>query len=184
MSGRTGEERGAEVNAGLIEDIFKSHYREFFSYSMFLVNDTDQAKDIIQEAFLYSFENMDSINSADSLIPYIKRTIHSKSINLLVRNRSLDKHHRAIFLNSDLYGSYDSIFSYLELKEIEDIISGAMEKLPEKSRKVFELSRFSGLTHDEIAKELGISYKTVEVHIYRVLKVMKKKLAVYRRPSS
>lgn len=172
------------MHAGLLEEAFKTHYRELFSYSMFLVNDIEQAKDIIQEAFLYTFENMAKINKAESLVPYIKRAIHSKSINYLVRNRSLDKHHRAIFLSSDLHASYDSVFSYIELKEIEGILRRVMNELPGKSRKVFELSRFSGLKHDEIARELGISYKTVEVHIYRVLKVLKKELSSYRRPLS
>lgn len=59
---------------------------------------------------------------------------------------------------------------------LQDVIN----ELPKQSRKVFELSRVKGLRHDEIAEELAISYKTVEVHIYRSLKILKEKLREFR----
>lgn len=55
-------------------------------------------------------------------------------------------------------------------------IQQAIEKLPEKCRKVFELSRFDELKYKEIAEKLGISIKTVEVQISKALKILREEL--------
>jgi len=47
-----------------------------------------------------------------------------------------------------------------------------INKLPKKCRKVLLLSKKEGLTHDEIAKYLEISNKTVEGHISRAFKIL------------
>jgi RNA polymerase sigma factor (sigma-70 family) len=42
--------------------------------------------------------------------------------------------------------------------------------MPAMRRKIFELSRFGGMSYKEIAVELSLSVKTVEHHISRALK--------------
>ena len=41
------------------------------------------------------------------------------------------------------------------------------------------LSRFDGMTYNEIALELGISEKTVEYHISKALKILRSELGDY-----
>ena len=164
----------------ILEKIFRSNYREIYSYALYLVNDPDISKDLVQESFLYTYENISKIHNKESLLFYIKKTIHSKAMNLVTRNKNIEKHHRIINGRADSIESFNSIYSYLTVKEIESIIQVVIEDLPDKSRKVFELSRMSGLKHEEIAEQLSISYKTVEVHIYRVLKILKVKLSEFR----
>jgi len=54
-----------------------------------------------------------------------------------------------------------------------------VEKLPEKCRLVFMMSRYQGMKNQEIAAELGISVRTVEAQIYNALKVIKEELKDY-----
>lgn len=173
------ESRGV-VTGELIEEAFRLHYRELFSYAIYIVSDSDLAKDLLQEAFLYAYENRSTIKSKETLVYYIRRVIHSKAINLVKRNRLLDRHHKNIIQDSEIISSYNSTYSYLTVKEIEKVLQDVINELPKQSRKVFELSRVKGLRHDEIAEELSISYKTVEVHIYRSLKILKEKLREFR----
>ena len=49
-------------------------------------------------------------------------------------------------------------------------LSVALEKLPEQCRRAFLLNRLEGLTHAEIASQLGVSTKTVQRHIERALR--------------
>jgi RNA polymerase sigma factor (sigma-70 family) len=49
-------------------------------------------------------------------------------------------------------------------------LSAALEKLPEQCRRAFLLNRLEGLTHSEIASQLGVSTKTVQRHIERALR--------------
>ena len=53
----------------------------------------------------------------------------------------------------------------------------AVSELPERCREVFELSRVQGLKYAEIALVLDISIKSVETHIGRALRALRKRLA-------
>ncbi|ULT40912.1 LuxR C-terminal-related transcriptional regulator [Niabella defluvii] len=47
-------------------------------------------------------------------------------------------------------------------------------QLPEKRKQIFMLSRYSNLSHKQIADQLSISSKTVENHIALALKYIKR----------
>jgi RNA polymerase sigma-70 factor (ECF subfamily) len=51
-----------------------------------------------------------------------------------------------------------------------------MDKMPDKMREVFRLSRREHLTHREIANRLQISEETVKKQIYLALKILKSNL--------
>ncbi|MFA6677764.1 MAG: RNA polymerase sigma-70 factor [Bacteroidales bacterium] len=63
--------------------------------------------------------------------------------------------------------------------EIEDIVSNTLSSLSKESRLIFEMSRFSDKKNIEIAQELQISVKTVEYHISKVLRILRKNLKDY-----
>ena len=48
--------------------------------------------------------------------------------------------------------------------------------MKEPVRSAFHLSRFCNMTNEEVAKELGISVKTVEYRISSALRILKKNL--------
>ena len=55
----------------------------------------------------------------------------------------------------------------------------AIEKLPERCRATFILSRFSGFEYSEIADILGVSLQTVKNQMNKAISVLKNLLAVY-----
>lgn len=63
--------------------------------------------------------------------------------------------------------------------EIQEIVTKTLSLLPEQSRLIFELSRYSNKTNKEIAEELNVSIKTVEYHITRTLKQLRTDLKDY-----
>jgi RNA polymerase sigma-70 factor (ECF subfamily) len=55
----------------------------------------------------------------------------------------------------------------------------ALEELSEQTAKIFVMNREEFKSYKEIAKELGISIKSVEYHISRALLTMRKHLKDY-----
>lgn len=62
------------------------------------------------------------------------------------------------------------------LKKKHDLIAIEIQNLPPKCREAFLLNKKHGLKYKEVAEELNISVKTVELHISKALKGIKKKL--------
>ena len=56
------------------------------------------------------------------------------------------------------------------------VVRLTLEKMPERRRLIFELSRFKGLSYKEIAEKLNVSIRTVEHQGYLALIELKKVL--------
>jgi len=61
-------------------------------------------------------------------------------------------------------------------RDLQLIIDKLIERMPEKQRIIFKLSRQEGLSNNEIANRLGLSVRSVENQIYRALKFIKARL--------
>jgi RNA polymerase sigma-70 factor (ECF subfamily) len=64
--------------------------------------------------------------------------------------------------------------------ELAAAIRVAVQRLPERCRDVFALHREQGMSYNEIADVLGIAPKTVEIHMGRAFKLLRKSLARFR----
>ena len=64
-------------------------------------------------------------------------------------------------------------------EEIYTIWERSLASLPAKTRQIFEMNRNEGKKYREIALELGISEKTVEVHMSAALKLLRVNLAEF-----
>ena len=60
--------------------------------------------------------------------------------------------------------------------EVQSILDKSIALLPGRCREVFYLSRFEDLSNKEIANKLGISVFTVETHMKKALKYLRKSL--------
>ncbi len=69
--------------------------------------------------------------------------------------------------------------SYME--QTIEIIEKLIKKLPERQREAFELSRFDGLLHEEIAEVMNISARTVNNHIVSASNFLREEYEVYNR---
>ena len=60
-----------------------------------------------------------------------------------------------------------------EFRETQRIIIDALANLPHHQRMIFIMSRFQGLTYNQIADHLDISPKTVESHMVKALRLLR-----------
>ncbi|MDR1172343.1 MAG: RNA polymerase sigma-70 factor [Bacteroidales bacterium] len=166
------------------ESLYKELQPRLYAYSRKFIDDPETARDLVQDAFIKFWEDIDITAIHTSIAAYLRKTVHNLC---LLHLRSQQIHQRfenymafklkeaeLNFFSPD-YGVYTSIF----LKDMEDIIKKCVENLPPQSRRIFEMSRTKGMSYAEIADELGISVRTVENHVYRVLAIMKTELHDY-----
>lgn len=77
-----------------------------------------------------------------------------------IENRYVDYMLRTGLVNDNTY--FDKITDAYYSKQLGEEINGAINKLPERCREIFRLSRFEEMSYKEIAERLSISPKTVE----------------------
>ena len=77
---------------------------------------------------------------------------------------------------------YEPIFDdpdfYLE-NELLTLFNDALKRLPESYREAFEMSRFDGMTHKEIADLLNVSRQTVNYRLSKALEILREELKDY-----
>lgn len=155
--------------------IFDKYYGEFCKISFKYTGRLEIAEDIVQEVFINIWNKRYSLNCTGNVKPYFIRSVINASINyiqsLFARQRMVDETH---IENVHSFNHHDVISNELNM-----LITKAIETLPERCRIIFSLSRFSGLSNNEISQELNISVKTIENQITIAIKKMHAYLKSY-----
>ncbi len=73
--------------------------------------------------------------------------------------------------------AFDPAWLYDE--DIRRIVHEAIARLPEKTRRIFQMSRFGNKTYGEIADEVGLSVKSIEFHMSKALRELRSDLGKY-----
>ena len=74
----------------------------------------------------------------------------------------------------NLYVLEDETLCSLVLKDYEEKLNNVLNKLPEKTRQIFLLSRRDGLKNKEIAEKMQLLEKSIEYHITKALLEIRK----------
>lgn len=143
------------------------------------LQNSEDARDVVQETFIRLWESRKNLNIDKSLVNYIYTIAKNQCINILLKRKNSFKYREKLKqkeISLNLKALYNTDPSVLFKKEIEIIIKQVLEESSSEARKIFSLSRNTGKTNKEIARELNISIKTVEYHIAKVLKVLRIRL--------
>ncbi len=124
------------------------------------------AQDIIQNAFLYIWENRSKIDEGKSLRSYLYRIAYTRMLNHIKAQKKYDDTEEA--LQKELSDS-DPV-EELKARELMQVVDDAVRNMPPKRRAVFELCFMQEFTYKESAEMLEISVNTVENHMQKAFK--------------
>ncbi|MDN5216482.1 RNA polymerase sigma-70 factor [Fulvivirgaceae bacterium BMA12] len=138
----------------------------------------DKAEDIVQETFVKVWTHREKLQPHLPFVPYIIRI----SKNLIINRAKKRLHEQAYLRYKSLVHQDigDTTENHVFLKELKDLLETKVAQLPEKRKKIYQMSREQGLTNREIAKKLVVSESTVENHINKALKDLKNYLQTYK----
>ena len=131
---------------------------------MRVVMRAEDAEDILQEAFMEAFVNLDKLKNAEAFGGWLKRIVINKSINHVRRNQKSWLEIEETDLNNI---PDEQTIDESEFGEKLQAITEALGSLPEKYRVVVNLHVFEQMDFEEIAALMGIPSGTVRVQYMR-----------------
>ncbi|ACU03579.1 RNA polymerase sigma factor [Pedobacter heparinus] len=155
-------------------EIFERYKIILYKHAIRLINDQEEVNDIIQELFLTLWQKKGTIILTTSLSSYLYQSVRNRIFDFIahqkVENNYLDSI-RDFALNGQLITE-----DQIRMKELNIIIEKEISALPERMRKVFEMSRLTDLSYKQIGERLDISDKTVKQQVYNAVKILKLKI--------
>lgn len=176
QQGSAGEISFRKGDKAAFESLFRAFYPRLVQYAHKILQDRDEAEEMVQQVFITLWEQQQELNIHSSLKSYLYRAVHNRCLNSIEKARV-----RTLYAQETLANTSEEIqpLQSLQHNELQKEMARALDKLPEQCRRVFELSRYEGLKYAAIAEVLGISVKTVENQIGKALRILRLELKEY-----
>lgn len=156
------------------EELFKSQYEPLVQFTYKYLNNLEEAEEVVQETFYKLWEKSAEIDIEISLKSYLYQSVRNASLNL-IKHKGVKRK----YIKDASHHKENTTINFMEIDELKATINEAVSQLPPMCKEVFELSRYEQKKHKEIAEQLNISVKTVENHVGKALKILKKSLKEY-----
>lgn len=160
-------------NKKALDELYQYYYPRLYGFSKGFLKVEDDIDDILQDVFVKIWLNRRKINNVKTFNSWIF-TITKNAILTYFREKTRHNEFESrlqqlatteVVLNADV--------EYEDLKKQTDLI---IDKLPEKRKEIFRLSREEGMSYKEISEKMGISIKTVEDHMLHSLRYLRDQL--------
>ena len=146
------------------ETLYQRYAKAMYNTSLRIVNNTADAEDVLQEAFIDAFRSLNEFSYRSTFGAWLKKIVINKSINVL-RKRKVD------LVELDQSSAYaiteEHFLDEEDLKFRVGQVKKAIQKLADGYRTVLSLYLLEGYDKEEISEILGISHNTVRTQYIR-----------------
>jgi len=151
----------------IFQQVFNEYHEKLYFYVFKKTRSEYLAEETVQITFIKLWKYRNTLNEDFTISTQIFRIASTTLIDLL---RKQHNNLAVIKEISSQESGLSTLNNTLDEKELLKKITLVIEEMPLVQRRVFEMSRMQGMSYKEIAAELSISVKTVEVHISKALK--------------
>jgi RNA polymerase sigma-70 factor (ECF subfamily) len=157
----------SESRTEIFTKLFAESREALHRYILRFVGSSETAKEIVQEAFLRTYRQRESVTT---LRAFLFSTARNLAANEYRHRRTMERDALGNFGDSWVKTERESLEAELLRDERNQLMQEAIDRLPPQCRAAFALRVFHECSYKEVADRLGISAKTVEKHIARGLR--------------
>ncbi len=175
----------AERNAAF-RQLVERHQRRAFTIAMGLIRDENDAREIVQEAFLRVHRGLDSFEGGSSFFTWLYRIITNLAIDLMRKpGRKGAELDEARDLGGDAEGELALVsridgadpIDVVRRRQIAERIQRALDALPSYHRAVIVMREVEGLSYEEMAQAMDVSKGTIMSRLFHARQKMQRALA-------
>jgi len=156
------------------EQIVNGHQRQLYRFALQIVRSPEDAEEVVQDAFVRAYRALKVISPNERNRFALKSWLFVITRNVAL-NRLRRKHPQFVSLDAMVdsdsfvsrHASDQTHESFMEQREYRELIALAISEVPEHLRPTATLRFLHGLTHPEIAEQVGRPLGTVKAHVHR-----------------
>lgn len=156
------------------ENTYNLYWEELYGYCLHHCKDNYRAEEIVQDVFLSLWERQHQLLMEGSIKSYLYKAVKNKVFDFY--REQAKKNTLLAELRLKLCDDTCLTENEVYFNDLNSNLGKAIDSLPCRCREVYQLSREGGLNNKEIAIQLSISEKTVEQHMTKALRSIRKKI--------
>ena len=150
------------------EAVYKAYSNSLRIYATNILQDAEAAYEVVQDTFMAVWMNRKTLDETKSFRNYLLRAVHNNSLKLIKTEEARKaREERAMEEQKQDWEETSKSARGVE------VLIPAIERLPEQSRRVLQMSYWEEKKNSIIAEELSISIRTVETILYKVKKKLR-----------
>jgi RNA polymerase sigma-70 factor (ECF subfamily) len=158
--------------------IIKTHNQRLYRIARGVVRNDSEAEDIVQEAYVRAFADLDAFRGDSSLATWLSRIVINEALGRLRKRRrtvAMPENPQAEIIRFPLNPSDDPERTMAQ-RQILQLVEQATDSLPDVYRTVFVARVIEGLSIEETADLLGVRPQTVKTRLHRARALVRKAL--------
>jgi len=171
---------------GAFEQLVKRYDRNIFRIAQHITQNREDAEDVVQDAFLKSYQNLDRFQEQSKFYTWLVRIAVNESLMKLRKRRTA----KTVSIDEDVKTEEDSVprevadwspnpEQLYNQSELQEILGKTIQGLPSSFRTVFVLRDVEGLSTEETAEALDLSVPAVKSRLLRARLQLRERLNRY-----
>ena len=146
-----------------IEQLFRQFHNRLWQTANRLLHDAEESRDAVSDVFTRLVQGA-SLPETDNMEPYLVNAVRNRCMNILAHRQVRHRVERLLPTDNVVYISEST-----EEQHYEEIRRFVDTQLSPQTRQVFQMRYDRHLKYQEIAAELGVTEKTVYVHLHQAI---------------
>ena len=163
-----------------VRAILKANNRRLYRLARGILRNDNEAEDVVQETYVRAFTHLAEFRGASSLATWLSRIAMNEALGRLRRERpgveisSLPQGAiEAQIIQFPLLSPSDDPEKSMAQREIQHVVEGAIDELPEPFRMVFITRVIEGMNVEETAEILDLKPETVKTRLHRARNMLR-----------
>lgn len=157
------------------EEIYENYRDKIFKFIYYKVSDADLADDLTNDVFVAVYKNLHTYDANKSFISTWLYAISYNRLKNYYKSRKATEYSIEYMLEMNIV-PHPELHDPLEQEELRLMLKNAMQKLPERNRKIILMKYYWGMTSREIGRNLNITPGNVRIILKRSLSTLNKML--------
>jgi RNA polymerase sigma-70 factor, ECF subfamily len=171
--------------------LVERHQRRAFAIAFGMVRDENDAKDLVQEAFMRVYRGLDRFEGGSRFFTWFYRILTNLAIDFMRKPGRRDAEHNDRLTRLDAADEADFPFisridgaeplDVVHRRELAVRLKAALEALPPYHRGVVLMREVEGMSYEEMAMTMNVSKGTIMSRLFHARQKLQRALADYYR---